>query len=71
MKKSQLIGYARVSSEDQNLERQLEGLEVDKLYIEKISGKDVKRPVLEDLLKYIREGDTLIVHSMDRLGCGA
>ena len=67
MKKSQLIGYVRVSSEDQNPKRQLEGLEVDKLYIEKISGKDIKRPVLEDLLKYIREGDTLIVHSMDRL----
>ena len=67
MKKSQLIGYVRVSSEDQNPERQLEGLEVDKLYIEKVSGKDIKRPVLEDLLKYIREGDALIVHSMDRL----
>lgn len=67
MKKSQNIGYVRVSSEDQNPERQLEGVEVDKLYIEKVSGKDLKRPVLEELLKYIREGDTLIVHSMDRL----
>lgn len=67
MKKSQLIGYVRVSSEDQNPERQLDGLEVDKLYIEKVSGKDLNRPVLDDLLKYIREGDTLIVHSMDRL----
>lgn len=67
MKKSQLIGYVRVSSEDQNPERQLEGLEVDKLYIEKVSGKDLNRPVLDDLLKYIREGDTLVAHSMDRL----
>ncbi len=67
MKKSQLIGYVRVSSEDQNPERQLEGLEVDKLYIEKISGKNLNRPILDDLLKYIREGDTLIAHSMDRL----
>lgn len=67
MKKSQHIGYVRVSSEDQNPERQLEGVEVDKLYIEKVTGKDLKRPVLQDLLKYIREGDTLIVHSMDRL----
>ena len=67
MKKSQLIGYVRVSSEDQNPERQLEGLEVDKLYIEKISGKDLNRPMLDELLKYIREGDTLVAHSMDRL----
>lgn len=67
MKKSQLVGYVRVSSEDQNPERQLEGLEVDKLYIDKVSGKDVNRPGLEDMLRYIREGDTLVVHSMDRL----
>ena len=67
MKKSQLIGYVRVSSEDQNPERQLDGVEVDKLYVEKVSGKNLNRPILEDLLKYIREGDTLIVHSMDRL----
>ncbi len=67
MKKSQLIGYVRVSSEDQNPERQLDGVEVDKLYVEKVSGKNLNRPILEELLKYIREGDTLIVHSMDRL----
>src|SRR5688572_23234149 len=67
MKKSQLVGYVRVSSEDQNPERQLEELKVDKLYVDKVSGKDINRPGLEALLTYIREGDTLVVYSMDRL----
>ena len=67
MPKNQTIGYIRVSSEDQNTARQLEGLELDKVYTDTLSGKDMFRPQLQNLLEYIREGDTLIVHSMDRL----
>jgi DNA invertase Pin-like site-specific DNA recombinase len=63
----QRIGYIRVSSLDQNTERQLEGVELDRMFIEKASGKDTKRPQLEELLGFIRDGDTLLVHSMDRL----
>jgi DNA invertase Pin-like site-specific DNA recombinase len=65
--KGQKIGYVRVSSFDQNPERQLEGLSVDRVFTDKASGKDTKRPELENLLSFIRDGDTLIVHSMDRL----
>ena len=63
----QRIGYVRVSSFEQNPERQLEGVRVDKVFIDKASGKDVHRPELERLLEFVREGDTVIVHSMDRL----
>lgn len=61
------IGYVRVSSPDQNPERQLEQSELDKVFIDKASAKDVKRPQLDALLSYAREGDTVMVHSMDRL----
>ena len=61
------IGYIRVSSHEQNTKRQLEDLKLDKIFIEKASGKDIKRPELALLLNYVREGDTVIVHSMDRL----
>lgn len=61
------IGYSRVSSLEQNASRQLEGLTLDKVFTDKASGKDAIRPGLQALLDYIREGDTLIVHSMDRL----
>jgi DNA invertase Pin-like site-specific DNA recombinase len=63
----QRIGYVRVSSLDQNPDRQLEQLKVDRVFTDKASGKDTQRPQLEALLGYIREGDTLVVHSMDRL----
>lgn len=65
--KGQRIGYVMVSSFDQNLERQLENVKVDKLFSEKVSGKDTHRPELETLLSFVREGDTIVVHSMDRL----
>ena len=63
----QRIGYVRVSSFDQNPERQLEQIPVDKVFTDKASGKDIKRPELERALAFVREGDTLVVHSMDRL----
>jgi len=63
----QRIGYVRVSSFDQNPDRQLEHIEVGKVFTDKASGKDVQRPELERLLAFVREGDTVVVHSMDRL----
>lgn len=63
----QRIGYRRVSTVDQNLGRQLEGVPVDKTFEDKLSGKDRSRPQLDQALAFCREGDTLIVHSMDRL----
>ena len=65
--KGQRIGYSRVSSFDQNPDRQLEGVPVDRLFTDKASGKDAQRPELERLLAFVREGDTVVVHSMDRL----
>lgn len=61
------IGYVRVSSVDQNEMRQLDGIDVDKRFADKASGKDTKRPQLQAALDYAREGDILVVHSMDRL----
>lgn len=67
MGKGEKVGYVRVSSFDQNPERQLENIELDKIYTDKASGKDVNRPQLIELIDYVRDGDTVVVHSMDRL----
>jgi DNA invertase Pin-like site-specific DNA recombinase len=64
---TQRIGYIRVSSIDQNTDRQLDGLALDKIFRDKASGKSTDRPALCECLKCIRSGDTLVVHSMDRL----
>jgi DNA invertase Pin-like site-specific DNA recombinase len=63
----QRIGYIRVSTLDQHTERQLDGIQLDKTFTDKASGKDTKRPQLELMLSFVRSGDTVIVHSMDRL----
>lgn len=65
--KGQLVGYIRVSTLDQNTERQLDGIKTDRTFVDKASGKDTKRPELQAALNHLRTGDTLIVHSMDRL----
>lgn len=65
--KSGKIGYVRVSTVDQNTGRQLADMELDKVFTDKVSGKDVNRPELTALLEWIREGDEVFVHSMDRL----
>ncbi len=52
----QRVGYKRVSSIDQNLARQLEGIELDRVFPDKVSGKNTKRPQLQEMLDYIREG---------------
>jgi DNA invertase Pin-like site-specific DNA recombinase len=61
------VGYIRVSTLDQHTDRQLDGQDLDKVFTDKASGKDTKRPQLQAALDYLREGDTLLVHSMDRL----
>jgi len=64
----QRIGYARVSSTGQNLEVQLQKLkDCDKIFEEKISGTNQKRPGLEECLNYVREGDVLVITRLDRL----
>jgi DNA invertase Pin-like site-specific DNA recombinase len=63
----QRIGYIRVSSLDQTEARQLEGIEVAKTFTDRASGKDTKRSQLELLMSFVRTGDTVVVHSMDRL----
>lgn len=61
------IGYVRVSTVEQNTARQLDGVQVSKIFEDKASGKSKDRPELKKCMAYIREGDTLHVHSMDRL----
>ncbi|KDP89455.1 transposase [Cupriavidus sp. SK-3] len=61
------VAYVRVSAVDQNTDRQLEGVAVDKTFTDKANGKDVQQPQLKAALDYVQEGDTLVVHSMDRL----
>lgn len=63
------IGYARVSSKEQHLDRQLAALRgVDKLFTDKLSGANTNRPELQKMLAYIREGDIVLVTELDRLG---
>lgn len=63
----QQVGYIRVSTTDQNTARQLEGHSLDRVFEDKASAKDTQRPQLTACLAYLREGDTLHVHSIDRL----
>lgn len=64
---SKQIGYVRVSSVDQNTARQLEGVELDRIFEDKASGGSADRPMLQECLRYLRDGDVLHVHSIDRL----
>lgn len=66
-KTGQRIGYVRVSTLDQNAERQLDGVMVDRTFLDKRSGKDAKREELDAIMEFVRHGDTIVVHSMDRL----
>lgn len=64
------VAYVRVSTVEQNEARQLEALEkhnIEKWYIEKVSGKDTNRPKLQELLDFVREGDTVYIHDFSRL----
>jgi len=66
-RKGRVIGYRRVSSLDQNTGRQLDGVNLDVEFEDKVSGKDMARPELMALMKTAYVGDTVVVHSMDRL----
>ncbi len=61
------IGYIRVSTVEQNTVRQLDGVELDRVFEDKCSGKDTNRPALQQCLDYLRDGDTLHVHEISRL----
>jgi DNA invertase Pin-like site-specific DNA recombinase len=61
------VGYVRVSTVDQNTVRQLDGIAVERVFTDTASGKDAARPKLDELLTFVRDGDTVTVHSMDRL----
>jgi len=63
----QQVGYTRVSSLDQNPDRQLDGVAVDRTFTDSASGRSTARPQLEAMLAFVRGGDTVVVHSMDRL----
>ncbi len=63
----QRIGYVRVSSFDQNPERQLDDVTVNRTFTDKASGKDAHRPALAELSAFARHGDTVVIQSMDRL----
>ena len=63
----QRVGYIRVSSLEQSTARQLDGVAVERTFVDKASGKDVLRPQLEAMTSFVRDGDTVVVHSMDRL----
>lgn len=68
--KSAKIAYARVSSDDQNLDRQLETLKAycpDKIFTDHLSGKNLERPGFQQMMDYVREGDIIYVASMDRM----
>lgn len=62
-----VVGYVRVSTSEQNTARQLDGVHTDKLFVDHVSGKSRDRPQLNACLDFLREDDTLVVHSMDRL----
>jgi DNA invertase Pin-like site-specific DNA recombinase len=63
----QRVGYIRVSSVGQNPARQLDGARLGRVFTDTVSGKSAARPQLQAMLAYVRDGDTVIVHSMDRL----
>ncbi|MGN0893980.1 MAG: recombinase family protein [Succinivibrio sp.] len=67
MSNFQSLAYIRVSSADQNTDRQLDGMKFDKIFEEKISGRTRERPALKEMLDYCRQGDHIYVHTMDRL----
>lgn len=70
MRKPSIVGYARVSSADQNLDRQLVQLRaenVEKIFVDKVSGKNLDRPGFSSMMEYVHDGDILVISSMDRL----
>lgn len=61
------VGYKRVSSADQNSARQLDGVALDEVFEDQVSGATTERQALQEMLRFVRKGDTIHVHSIDRL----
>lgn len=61
------VGYKRVSSTDQKTARQLDGMALDEVFEDRVSGATTERPALQEMLRFVRKGDTIHVHSIDRL----
>lgn len=61
------IGYIRVSTIEQNTERQLHEIALDETFTDKCSGKDINRPALTELIKFVRKDDTVHVHDISRM----
>lgn len=64
------VGYIRVSTAEQNEQRQVEAMksfQIEKLFVEKVSAKDMHRPKLQEMLEFVREGDTVHIHDFSRL----
>lgn len=61
------IAYIHVSSADQNTDRKLDDITINKTFTDKCSGGSTHRPALQDLLDYVREGDRVHIHQIDRL----
>lgn len=61
------VGYIRVSTVEQNTDRQLNAVTLDKVFEEKVSAKTINRPIWVECLSYLRDGDTLHIHSLDRV----
>lgn len=69
-KTGQIIGYVRVSTVQQNIERQLETMRkynCEKIFTDKATGRNTNRPKLQELLDYVRSGDTVVVHDFSRM----
>jgi DNA invertase Pin-like site-specific DNA recombinase len=67
MSKGRLVGYVRVSTVDQGTDHQFDGMTLDRIFEDKVRGRNTNRPALQGMLKFVRKGDTVIVHSFDRL----
>lgn len=65
--RGQVVGYVRVSKPEQSAERQLVDVEVDRIFEDRVLGARADRPALRELIEYVRAGDTIVVHSLDRL----
>lgn len=63
----QRVGYIRVGTVEQNADPQLDGVPVERTFVDRASGSDTDRPELESMLQFVRAGDSVVVHSMDRL----
>src|SRR5690625_2800325 len=65
------VAYIRTSTKEQNLDRQIHAVKkenVDKIFIEQLSGKDTNRPVFQEMMNYVRKGDEILIVSLDRIG---